>query len=588
MIKKVFLMSGWIVLLALLWVLPIAAQRQSATVTPAPAAPLDVTPAEIGFTLKSGETAWLDNSSACANPPDGPRAMWIAIGITNLSSEPLTNTVATLSGFTSADYTLTADPMRYIGILLPGETFDAFWYVSYTCERNRVGNYTVTISATNLTEEAHSSYTLTTVRANAVGSGAIVSATKGSGIAVGQIYTQTVQYSFGNDNKATVLLQPTGDIGFSDTCFRLVAAEVTYSTVEDIPQGTTNRLYFPASEPTLDLDPGDRVDMLYFWQAMCRSESTSTPWTVVTDKYSKDYGVYFSTFPTASLSLSLTVAVTPTLLTSAGTVTYTIRLRNSFSDPVFARGIRLHLPHGLTYKAMAASSQVRNDNSSQYPSAGAAGMLTWKGIPLSSYTVPASGTITPGEPGTLDLIFTADVPAISGRYTSITTLTVGIMDVGPLNVTFDVDLPTAVTLASFEATPQNAPQGGAAILVTWETAMELDHVGFNLYRSTAAAGPYTQRNTTLIPPQFPGEVMGGSYEWRDTDVQPGVTYYYKLEDIDIKGVRTVHGPISTVSVTAPTAVKLRQVSARSAVMPLALGLMLVLGLVVVYRQRRLP
>jgi hypothetical protein len=142
--------------------------------------------------------------------------------------------------------------------------------------------------------------------------------------------------------------------------------------------------------------------------------------------------------------------------------------------------------------------------------------------------------------------------------------------------------PTAVTLASFDVTPQDN-----AILVTWETASELDNVGFNLYRSETEEGPYVQLNETLIPPQFPGEVMGGYYEWPDTDVQPGVTYFYKLEDIDVKGVSTLHGPVSTMVISAPAAVGLRSVSARGVATALALGLTMVLGLVVVYRRRRL-
>jgi uncharacterized repeat protein (TIGR01451 family) len=145
--------------------------------------------------------------------------------------------------------------------------------------------------------------------------------------------------------------------------------------------------------------------------------------------------------------------------------------------------------------------------------------------------------------------------------------------------------PTAIRLAGFEATPQDAPQGAAAILITWETAMELDNVGFNLYRSTAAAGPYTRLNATLIPPQFPGEIMGGYYEWLDTDVQPGVTYFYKLEDIDIKGVSTFHGPVSTVAITAPTAVRLQRIDAHSMMTPLVVGLIAVMGLWVVLRRR---
>ncbi len=141
--------------------------------------------------------------------------------------------------------------------------------------------------------------------------------------------------------------------------------------------------------------------------------------------------------------------------------------------------------------------------------------------------------------------------------------------------------PTMVDLARFTATPQDK-----AVLVTWETASELDNVGFNLYRSATAAGPYTQLNDTLIPPQFPGKVMGGDYEWLDTDVQPGIVYFYKLEDLDVKGVSTFHGPVSTSVVTTPTAVGLRSVSARGVTPSLTLGLMMVLGLAIVFSRYR--
>ncbi len=109
------------------------------------------------------------------------------------------------------------------------------------------------------------------------------------------------------------------------------------------------------------------------------------------------------------------------------------------------------------------------------------------------------------------------------------------------------EAPTAVTLADFSATAQ-----ADGILLTWETAAELDNVGFNLYRSTSVDGPYTLLNATLIPPQFPGEVIGGIYAWLDADVQPGISYYYKLEDVDVKGVSTFHGPV-TVTARATTA-----------------------------------
>jgi len=110
--------------------------------------------------------------------------------------------------------------------------------------------------------------------------------------------------------------------------------------------------------------------------------------------------------------------------------------------------------------------------------------------------------------------------------------------------------PAAVTLLTFQAEPQEA-----AITITWETASELENLGFNLYRSTAPFGPWLQLNPQLIPSQQPGSTFGAVYEWLDIDVTPANTYYYRLEDRDIHGVSTFHGPISVIA-TDPTAVTL--------------------------------
>lgn len=101
--------------------------------------------------------------------------------------------------------------------------------------------------------------------------------------------------------------------------------------------------------------------------------------------------------------------------------------------------------------------------------------------------------------------------------------------------------PLGVSLSSFTATPQ-----GNAILVTWETAAELNNAGFNLYRGASAEGPWTRLNESLIAPQYPGQVLGGVYEWLDETAAPGVLYYYRLEDVDTDGGRTFYDPVSAV------------------------------------------
>jgi hypothetical protein len=102
--------------------------------------------------------------------------------------------------------------------------------------------------------------------------------------------------------------------------------------------------------------------------------------------------------------------------------------------------------------------------------------------------------------------------------------------------------PTAVDLASFEA-------AGAAgnIVLNWETASEIDNLGFNLYRADSADGPRTQLNAGLIPSQNPGSPVGASYQFVDNTASSGATYYYWLETMDVYGQTNLHGPVSTAS-----------------------------------------
>ena len=110
----------------------------------------------------------------------------------------------------------------------------------------------------------------------------------------------------------------------------------------------------------------------------------------------------------------------------------------------------------------------------------------------------------------------------------------------------DPTTPLAVTLADFSAVQQ-----GDHVLLTWETNSELNNRGFNLYRGTSAAGPDRQLNETLIPSQSQGNPGGFIYTWEDrAELVPGTSYFYWVEDVDINGAATMHGPVS-VDYTAP-------------------------------------
>lgn len=104
----------------------------------------------------------------------------------------------------------------------------------------------------------------------------------------------------------------------------------------------------------------------------------------------------------------------------------------------------------------------------------------------------------------------------------------------------DVCEPTLIRLSSFTA----APKPGRVIL-DWSTAAEIDNAGFNLYRSESADGNYIRINNSLIAAKGTS-TQGTSYEFIDTSIQNRKTYYYKLEDIDLSGKSTMHGPVSAM------------------------------------------
>jgi hypothetical protein len=99
-------------------------------------------------------------------------------------------------------------------------------------------------------------------------------------------------------------------------------------------------------------------------------------------------------------------------------------------------------------------------------------------------------------------------------------------------------VPTAIDLLSFTARP-----AADHIALSWQTGTEVDNAGFNLWRSEWTGGTYAKINDALIPAE--GDALSGaSYSYTDSDVMQGATYYYKLEDVDTRGVSTFHGPVS--------------------------------------------
>lgn len=97
---------------------------------------------------------------------------------------------------------------------------------------------------------------------------------------------------------------------------------------------------------------------------------------------------------------------------------------------------------------------------------------------------------------------------------------------------------TAVTVMNI-----SAHKDGDQVTLNWSTASETDNEGFRIYRAESVQGPFTLITSAIIP-AVGGPGMKATYAFADKEIEEGKTYYYRLQDMDSKGVVTAHEVVS--------------------------------------------
>jgi hypothetical protein len=92
-------------------------------------------------------------------------------------------------------------------------------------------------------------------------------------------------------------------------------------------------------------------------------------------------------------------------------------------------------------------------------------------------------------------------------------------------------------MRSFRAT-----DAGDRVTLTWETAAELDTLGFNVYRSADEGARGERVNAALIPATG-GAASGVLYRLEDLPSERG-TYFYTLEVVNREGPPNLVGPMT--------------------------------------------
>jgi uncharacterized repeat protein (TIGR01451 family) len=110
-----------------------------------------------------------------------------------------------------------------------------------------------------------------------------------------------------------------------------------------------------------------------------------------------------------------------------------------------------------------------------------------------------------------------------------------------------ITAPTRITLHSFSAHTGIDKNGANRVVLTWKTSGEAHNLGFNVYReqngNRVRMNPSVIAGSALLMRGALPKHAGRSYAWIDPSA-PVTGASYWLEDIDVNGTRTMHGPVS--------------------------------------------
>lgn len=158
------------------------------------------------------------------------------------------------------------------------------------------------------------------------------------------------------------------------------------------------------------------------------------------------------------------------------------------------------------------------------------------GVPSSE---PGSPTLGPLSSGT-ELTSVGTIALRQGGATSAPDVKVD----GIRVATSWGDAPLPVELSSF-----TAAAGNGVVTLRWVTQSEVNNERFDVLRAPERNGIYQ------VIGSKPGQGNSNaptSYDFTDNLVANGSTYWYKIADVDVNGVRTEHGPVSATPQAAGT------------------------------------
>jgi signal peptidase I len=210
------------------------------------------------------------------------------------------------------------------------------------------------------------------------------------------------------------------------------------------------------------------------------------------------------------------------------TLTYTLAVTNNGPQTATAVVAVDTLPTQVSYVS-SSSTQGTCTQTAGVVTCTVGNMLN---AAVATITITATA-VTPSQAVNTAVVNSATPdPVLSNNTATITTL---------------IEFPNVVRMGGFTAT-----QTANGVLLSWNTGGELHNLGFNLYRDVAGEkvrlNPSLIAGSSLLMREALEQHGAKTYGWIDHSSNAGGLYW--LEDVDLNGTRTMHGPVSTQGVAA--------------------------------------
>jgi len=229
-----------------------------------------------------------------------------------------------------------------------------------------------------------------------------------------------------------------------------------------------------------------------------------------------------------SADMAIVKTATPNPVTEGTPLTYSLAVTNN--GPASATNVTVTdtLPSSVTYLSSTSTLGTCSE---------AGGIVTCL---LGTMANAGTATITvltlPGQPGVISNTATVTADQTDPNLANNTSTQNEI-----------VVAPTRITLRSFSARYGTDKNGANRVMLIWKTGGESHNLGFNVYRelngNRVRMNPSIIAGSALMMSGALSRHAAKSYAWIDPSA-PGSGTSYWLEDIDVNGTRTMHGPVS--------------------------------------------